>query len=109
MGISFFKDGRTNIREESSGRPSVVSTNLTKEINEKIRFLQNFTSSKLSEHFPNISRTVFYETVKATLGYRRFCARFVLKMLTEIHKTRLMGTALEFHSWYHTDWEDFLN
>ncbi|GFX44862.1 uncharacterized protein C05D11.1 [Trichonephila clavipes] len=102
--VRFFKDGRTNIHEESqSGRTSVVSADLIKEIDEKIRLLRNFTISQLSEHFPNISRTILYETVMGKLGYRKFCARWVPKMLTEIHKTSRMGTALEFLSRYHTD------
>ncbi|GFV05780.1 histone-lysine N-methyltransferase SETMAR [Trichonephila clavipes] len=104
------EDGRTNIHEESrSGRTSVVSADLIKEIDEEIRLLRNFTISQLSEHFPNISRTVLYETVTGKLGYWKFCARWVPKMLTEIHKTSRMSAALEFLSRYHTDGEDFLN
>ncbi|GFU64742.1 uncharacterized protein TNCV_876651 [Trichonephila clavipes] len=92
--VRFFKYGRTNIHEESrSGRTSVVSANLIIAIDEKNRLLHNFTISQLSEHFPNISRTVLYETVTGKLGYRKFCARWVPKMLTEIHKTSRMGAA----------------
>ncbi|GBN41819.1 hypothetical protein AVEN_130062-1 [Araneus ventricosus] len=37
--VRFFKDGRTNIRGESrSGRPSVVSVDIIKEIDEKNSF-----------------------------------------------------------------------
>ncbi|GBL54731.1 hypothetical protein AVEN_182211-1 [Araneus ventricosus] len=62
--VRFFKDGRTNIHDESrSGRPSVLSADLIKEIDEKIRLLRNFTITQLSEHLPNISRTVLYKTV----------------------------------------------
>ncbi|GBM57206.1 Histone-lysine N-methyltransferase SETMAR [Araneus ventricosus] len=108
--VRFFKDGRTNIHDESrSGRPSVVSADLIKEIDEKIRLLRNFTITQLSEHLPNISRTVLYETVAGKLGYRKFCARWVPEMLTEIHKTSRMGAALKFLSRYHTGREDFLN
>ncbi|GBM52926.1 Histone-lysine N-methyltransferase SETMAR [Araneus ventricosus] len=107
--VRFFKNGRTNIHDESrSERPSVVSADLIKE-NETIRLLRNFTISQLSEHLPNISRTVLYETVTGKSGYRKFCARWVPKMLTEIHKTSRMGAALEFLSRYHTNGEDFLN
>ncbi|GBO18322.1 hypothetical protein AVEN_87550-1, partial [Araneus ventricosus] len=95
--------------ESRSGRPSVVSADLIKEIDEKIRLLRNFTIFQLSEHLPNIYRTVLYETVTGKLGYRKFCARWVPKMLKEIHKTSRMGDALEFLSRYHTDGEDFLN
>ncbi|GFX48095.1 HTH_48 domain-containing protein [Trichonephila clavipes] len=74
--VRFFKDGRTNIHEESrSGKASVVSADLIKKIDEKIRLLLNFTISQLSEHFSNISRIFLYETVTEKLGYRKFCAR----------------------------------
>ncbi|GFX17291.1 histone-lysine N-methyltransferase SETMAR [Trichonephila clavipes] len=103
-------DGRTNIHEESrSGISSVVSADIFKGIDEKIRFLSNFTISELPEHFANISRTVLYETVTGTLGYWKFRARWVPKMLTEIHKTSRMSAALEFLSRYQTDGADFLN
>ncbi|GBN04732.1 hypothetical protein AVEN_225484-1 [Araneus ventricosus] len=102
--VRFFKDGRANIHEESrSGRPSVVSADLIKEIDEKIRLLRYFTISQLSECLRNISRTVLYETVTGKLGYRKFCARWVPKMITENHKTSRMGAALEFLSRHHTD------
>ncbi|GFX41139.1 histone-lysine N-methyltransferase SETMAR [Trichonephila clavipes] len=108
--VRFFKDGRTNIHEESrSGRTFVVSADLIKEIDEKIRLLRNFTISQLSEHFPNISWTVLCATVTRKLGYRKFCARWVPKRLKDIHKTSRMCAALEFLSRYHTDGEDFLN
>ncbi|GBO36303.1 hypothetical protein AVEN_272950-1 [Araneus ventricosus] len=108
--VFFFKDGRTNIHDESrSGRPSVVSADLIKEIDEKIRLFRNFTITQLSEHLPNISLTVLYETVTGKLGCRKFCARCVPKMLTEFHKTSRMGAALKFLSGNHADGEDFLN
>ncbi|GBO26194.1 hypothetical protein AVEN_213794-1 [Araneus ventricosus] len=108
--VRFFRDGRTNIHDESrSGRPSVVSADLIKEIDKKIRLFRNFTFIQLSEHLPNNSQTVLYETVTGKLGYRKFCARWVPKMLTEIHKTSRMGAALKFLSRYHTGGEDFLN
>ncbi|GBN74721.1 hypothetical protein AVEN_6708-1 [Araneus ventricosus] len=103
--VRFFKDRRTNIHDESrSGRPSVVSTDLMKEIDEKIRLLSNCTITQLSEHLPNISRTVLYETATGKLGYWKFCARWVPKMLTEIHKNQSNGRCLKIsfpvpHGW----------
>ncbi|GBM73958.1 hypothetical protein AVEN_29620-1 [Araneus ventricosus] len=103
--VRFFKDRRTNIHDESqSGRPSVVNADLIKEIDEKIRLLRNFTIFQLSEHLPNLSRTVLYETVTGKLGYRKFCARWVPKMITEIHKNQSNGRWLRIsfpvpHGW----------
>ncbi|GFQ66588.1 histone-lysine N-methyltransferase SETMAR [Trichonephila clavata] len=39
-----------------------------------------------------------------------FCARWIPKILMEVHKFSRMGTgALEFLSWYHTNGKEFLN
>ncbi|GBN55166.1 hypothetical protein AVEN_231700-1 [Araneus ventricosus] len=60
--VHFFKDGRTNIPDESrSGRPSVVSADLIKEIDEK------FVCSVISQS-PN-----FQNTFQTFLG--QFCMR----------------------------------
>lgn len=107
--VRFFKSGRTNIHdEERSGRPSVVSNDLVKKVDEKVRENRRFTISELSEQFPQISRTVLYEVVTDKLGYRKFCARWVPKLLTEVHKTKRMGSALNFLSRYDAEGEDFL-
>jgi hypothetical protein len=43
-----FKDGQKNVHnEEKSGRPSVVSENLVKSVNQKIYERQQFTISAL--------------------------------------------------------------
>ncbi|GBL72998.1 hypothetical protein AVEN_128168-1 [Araneus ventricosus] len=60
--VRFFKDGRTNIHDKSrSGRPSVVSADLIKKVDEKIRLLSNFTIS------------IFQNTFQTFLG--QFCMR----------------------------------
>ena len=77
--VRFFKDGRTNIHDESRIRGlSIVNVDLIKEIDEKICLLRNFTICQLSEHFPNISLTALYEAIMGKLGYRKVCARWVL-------------------------------
>ena len=42
------------------------------------------------------------------LGYRKICARWVPKMLTDDHKTQRMASALTFLTRYHNEGEDFL-
>jgi hypothetical protein len=45
--------------------------------------------------FPQIShtQTVLYEIIIVRLGYYKFCARWVLKMLMGAHKTQRMALA----------------
>jgi hypothetical protein len=64
---------------------------------------QNFSCE-----FPQVSCTVSYEIIKIRLGYHhKFCARWVPKMLTGVHKTQRM--ALAFFERYHKDGDEFLN
>ena len=50
--------------EAQSGCPSLVN-----KINESARDDRRFTISDLSLHFPQISRTLFYDIVSSHLGY----------------------------------------
>ena len=49
--------------EVQSGRPSLVNDDLVHKINERVRDDGRFTISDLSLHFPQISRTLPYDTV----------------------------------------------
>jgi hypothetical protein len=64
------------------GRPSVVSDDLVQSADQKICERQRFTISDLSCEFSQISCTVLCEIITVRLGYHKFCARWVLKMLT---------------------------
>lgn len=105
-----FDGGRTNVHDEArSGRPSDVNDDLVRQIDETIRGNRRFTISMLSHEFPTISRTVLYETVSRRLGYRKLCSRWVPKMLTDVHKTKRLGSALTFLTRYSDEGEAFLN
>ena len=85
--VRMFNEGRENVHDEArSGRPSLVNDNLVRKVNERVRDDRRFTISDLSLHFPLISGTLLYDTVSSHLGYRKVCARWVPKMLTEEHK-----------------------
>jgi hypothetical protein len=104
-----FKDGRTNVHNEKrNGRPSVVSDDLVQNVDQKICERRCFTISVFSCKSPQISRTVLYEIFTVRLGYHKFCAEWVPKMLTGAHKTLRMASALAFLQQYHKDGEDFL-
>jgi transposase len=92
-----FKDGRIDVHdEERSGRPSVMSDDLVQSVDQKICERRCFTNSELSCEYPEISSTVLYEITTVRLGYHNFCARWVLKMLTGVHRTQRKASALTF-------------
>jgi len=69
--VRMFNEGRENVHDEArSGRPSLVN-DLVRKVNERVRDDRCFTVSDLSRHFPQISRTLLYDTVSSHLGYRR--------------------------------------
>uniref|UniRef100_A0A1B6DDI6 Mos1 transposase HTH domain-containing protein n=1 Tax=Clastoptera arizonana TaxID=38151 RepID=A0A1B6DDI6_9HEMI len=108
--VRFFKDGRTNVHdEERSGRPSLVSDDLLNKVNEKLCENRRFTITELSGHFPQVSRSLIHEIVTEKLGYKKFCARWVPKLLTDDHKTKRMSSAIDFLSRYELEGAEFLN
>jgi hypothetical protein len=78
---------------------------LTTKICERWRFtIPNF------REFPLISRTLLYKIITVTLGYRKFCARHVPKMLMGVHKTQKMASfGFDFLERYHKDGYQFLS
>ena len=75
----------------------------------RVRGNRRFTISELSEEFPQISRTTLYRIVTDRLGYHKFCARWVPKQLTDLHKTQRMGSALTFLQRYLEEGDEFLD
>ena len=54
------------------------------------------TIRELHHIIPEVSKTTIHEDVTEKLGYRKLCARWVPKMLTDNHKMKQMGSALKF-------------
>jgi hypothetical protein len=42
-------------------------------------------------------------------GYHKFCARCMPKILTDVHKTQRMASALKFLQCYHDEGDEFLD
>jgi transposase len=64
-----FNECRTNVRdEEGSGRPSLITDDLKKQIDEKIRQDRRSTLDELHEKFPQISRSLLHEIPSKHLG-----------------------------------------
>jgi hypothetical protein len=77
-------------------QPSVVSDDLVQSVDQKNCERWHFTISEFSWEFPQILCTVFYEIFTVRLGYHKFWARSVPKMVTGAHKTQRMASALAF-------------
>ncbi|GFW76483.1 uncharacterized protein TNCV_1582621 [Trichonephila clavipes] len=105
-----FNEGRSEVHdEERSRRPSLITEELVHAIDEKIKENCKFTISALATEFPQISRSLMHEIVTDKLKFHKLCARCVPKILTESHKTKRMGCALEFLTRYHEGGVDFLS
>jgi hypothetical protein len=55
-----------------------------------------------------VSKTTIHEAVTEKLGYRKSCARWVPKMLTDGHQTKRMGSALTFLTLYAQEGNELL-
>jgi hypothetical protein len=94
-----FIDGRTIVHdEERSGRPSEVSDDFVKMVDQqKIGERRRFIISEVSCEFSQMSCSVLYDIIIIRLAYyHKFCARWVPKMLMVKHKTQRMASALTF-------------
>ena len=64
--VRMFNEGRENVHDEArSGRPSLVNDGLVRKVNERVRDDRIFTISDLFLYFPQISRTLLYDTVSS--------------------------------------------
>jgi histone-lysine N-methyltransferase SETMAR len=59
--------------------------------------------------FPEVSKTTIHEAVTEKSEYRKLCARWVPKMLTDDHKTKRMGSTLKFLTHYAQEADEFLD
>jgi hypothetical protein len=86
-----------------------VSDGLDQNVDQNICERRRFTISEVSFEFPHISRTLLCEIITISLGYHKFCARWVPKILTGAHKMQRMASALTFLQRYHKDGGEFFN
>jgi len=92
-----FSEGRTDVHDEQrSGRPSLISDDLLQEIEGEICANLRLTIKEWHHIIPEVSKTTIHKAVADKLGYRKLCARWVPKMLTDDHKKKRMGSALKF-------------
>ena len=82
---------------------------LVRKVNERVRDNRRFTISDLSLHFLQVSRTLIFDIVSSRLGYRKVCARWVPKVLTEEHKKQRVACALTFLMRFHKEGDGMLS
>jgi hypothetical protein len=58
---------------------------------------------------PEVSKTTIHEAVTEKLGYRKLCACWVPKMLTDDHNTKRMDSALKLLPRYAQKGDEFLD
>ena len=58
---------------------------------------------------PEVFKTTIHEAVTEKLWYRKFCASWVPKILTDDHKTKRMGSALKSLTRYAQEGDAFLD
>jgi hypothetical protein len=58
---------------------------------------------------PEVPKTTIHEAVREKLRYRKLCAGWLPKMLTDDHKTKRMGSALTFLTRYAQEGDKFLD
>ena len=64
--VRMFKEGGENVHDEArSGISSLVNGDLVRNVNERVRDDRHYTISDLSLHFPQLSRTLIYDTVSS--------------------------------------------
>ena len=75
----------------------------------KIRKNRQFTITLLSLHFPQILWSLLHKIASDELKFRKLCARWVPKMLTEEHKLKRQASALDFLTQYSEEGNNFLS
>ena len=64
---------------------------------------------QLHHIIPEVSKTTIREAVTEKLGYRKLCAGWMPKMLTDNHKTKRMRSALKFLTHYAQEGDEFFD
>ena len=67
------------------------------------------TIRELHHIIPEMCKTTTHAAMTEKLGYRKLCALWVPKMLTDDHKTKRMGSALKFLTRYPLEGDEFLD
>jgi histone-lysine N-methyltransferase SETMAR len=107
--VEYFNNGRTTLQDEPrSGRPttSLTATNV-EQADKIIRENRRTTVTEMAEKL-GISSTSAYSIIHDTLNFRKVCARWVPKQLTEEHKATRVERCAVFLQQYREEGDTFL-
>lgn len=106
-----FESGRTNVHHETgtSGRPSVITDSIVDLVRNALMSDRRLTISELCTKYNSVGRATMHEIVTECLGFRKICARWVPKELTNNHKENRMMTSLDCLTRYEEDGDEFLD
>jgi hypothetical protein len=104
-----FSEGRNDVHNERrSVRPSLISDGLLHEIEGEIRANRRVAIRELHHIILEVSKTTIHEAVTEKLGHRKYCARWLPKILTDVHKTKRTSSALKLFMRYALEGDEFL-
>jgi len=104
-----FTAGRTEIHdEERSGRPSISDKTIAK-VEQIMRQDRRITLDDLWILVPVVSRSTIGRTLTEKLEYRKVCARWVPRMLTEDHEQQRIDSSREFLQRYADENDNFFD
>lgn len=104
-----FTAGRTEIHDEQrSGRPS-ISDETVAMVEKTMREDRRITLDDLCILVPEVSRSTIHRILTEKLQYRKVCARWVPRMLTEDHKRQRVDSSREFLRRYADEKDNFLD
>jgi hypothetical protein len=105
-----FNEGRTNVDdEEQSGRPSLITEYLKKQIEEQIRQNRRSTLDELHAKFPQISRSLLHEILSKHLWYKKNLCKVGATDAGRRPQKKLMDAVLKLLERYHRDGDKFLD
>ena len=87
----------------------MISDDPLQEIEGEIRANRRVTIRQLHHIIPEVPKTTIHEFVTEKVGYRKLCACWVPKMLTDDHKTQRIGSALKCLTRYAQEGDEFLD
>ena len=102
-----FAFGRTEIHDEKpSGRPSTCSETVAK-VEETMRKDRRVSVDEPCVSIPEVSRTTVYRILTDMLQYRKVCATWIPRLLSEDHKWQRLDSAHEFFRRYANEKDNF--
>src|SRR5215469_651019 len=106
--VKHFKDGNTSIQDEPrNGRPRTASTERNKErVDEIIQDDKRVTVDTIAQTL-GIGHNAVQE-MNESLGYKKVCARWVLRLLTKDHRGQRKAITSELLQRYRHKGDDFL-